>query len=184
VGLFPSVARLNFGLDPTGGGYKLLYIVWGMGAFFGALAVGTWLSRRDTRRLIPFGLLLFSGALGGFAVLTDFVVALPVAFALGFVYFMTATALSSVMQRNLADSERALAMPVWFMAFGGTVPIGNLIAGPIIDQIGARWVLGSGAVFAVFLAWWSNLARLDEEDFLAVEDGGDPFVPVNANRLF
>lgn len=184
VGLFPSVARLNFGLDPTGGGYKLLYIVWGMGAFFGALAVGTWLSRRDTRRLIPFGLLLFSGALGGFAVLSNFVVALPVAFALGFVYFMTATALSSVMQRNLADNERALAMPVWFMAFGGTVPIGNLIAGPIIDAIGARWVLGFGAVFAVFLAWWSNLARLDEEDFLAVEAGGDPFVPVNANRAF
>jgi MFS family permease len=184
VGLFPSVARLNFSLDPTGGGYKLLYIVWGMGAFFGALAVGTWLSRRDTRRLIPFGLLLFSGALGGFAVLSNFIVALPVAFALGFVYFMTATALSSVMQRNLADNERALAMPIWFMAFGGTVPVGNLIAGPIIDAIGARWVLGFGAVFAVFLAWWSNLAHLDEEDFLAVEAGGDPFVPVNANRVF
>jgi MFS family permease len=88
------------------------------------------------------------------------------------------------MQRNLADNERALAMPIWFMAFGGTVPVGNLIAGPIIDAIGARWVLGFGAVFAVFLAWWSNLAHLDEEDFLAVEAGGDPFVPVNANRVF
>ncbi len=184
VGLFPSVARLNFDLDATGGGYKLLYIVWGMGAFFGALAVGTWLSRRDTRRLIPLGLLLFAGALGTFAVLSNFVVALPVAFALGFFYFMTATALSSVMQRNLADGERALAMPVWFMAFGGTVPIGNLIAGPIMDQIGARWVLGFGAAFAVLLAWWANLARLDRADFLPVEHGGEPFVPVNANRLF
>lgn len=184
VGLFPSVARLNFDLDPEGNGYRLLYITWGLGAFFGALAVGTWLSRRDTRRLVPFGLLLFAAALGVFSVLSSLTVALPVSFALGFVYFMTATALASVMQRNLADNERAMAMPLWFMAFGGTVPLGNLIAGPIMDSIGARWVLGFGALFAVGLSWWSNLARLDEDDFLPVDDGGEPFVPVNANRLF
>jgi MFS family permease len=184
IGLFPSVARLNFGLDPEGGAYKLLYIVWGLGAFLGALAVGTWLAHRDTRRLIPFGLLLFAGCLGTFAVLSDWRVALPVAGALGFVYFMTATALASVMQRNLADHERGAAMPLWFMAFGGTVPLGNLVAGPIMDAVGARWVLGVGAVFAVALASWSNLAQLAPDDFLAVEEGGEPFVPVNANRLF
>jgi MFS family permease len=184
VGLFPSVARLNFGLDPEGGEYKLLYIVWGLGAFLGALAVGTWLAHRDTRRLIPFGLLLFAVCLGVFSLLGTWWVALPFACALGFVYFMTATALSSVMQRNLADHERAQAMPLWFMSFGGTVPVGNLIAGPIMDAVGARWVLGFGAAFAVVLAGWSNLATLDEDDFLPVEDGGEPFVPVNANRLF
>ena len=75
-------------------------------------------------------------------------------------------------------------MPLWFMAFGGTVPIGNLIAGPIMDEIGARWVLGAGAAFAVALAWYANLARLDESDFLPEGDGGEPFVRVNANRLF
>lgn len=184
IGLFPSVARLNFGLDARGGEYKLLYIAWGLGAFFGALAVGTWLAHRDTRRLIPFGLLLFAVCLGTFTVLSDWRLAIPVATALGFVYFMTATALASIMQRNLADHERATAMPLWFMAFGGTVPVGNLIAGPIMDAYGARWVLAVGAVFAVALAAWSNLARLDEPDFLPVEDGGEPFVPVNANRLF
>lgn len=184
IGLFPSVARLNFGLDPEGPEYKLLYIVWGLGAFFGALAVGTWLAHRDTRRLIPFGLLLFAICLGAFSFLADWRLALPVAGALGFVYFMTATALASVMQRNLADHERGSAMPLWFMAFGGTVPLGNLIAGPIMDAVGARWVLGFGAAFAVVLAMWANLAPLDEVDFLPVEEGGEPFVPVNANRLF
>lgn len=184
IGLFPSVARLNFGLDPEGGEYKLLYIVWGLGAFLGALAVGTWLAHRDTRRLIPFGLLLFAISLGAFTLLSDWRLALPVAGALGFVYFMTATALASVMQRNLADHERAAAMPLWFMAFGGTVPLGNLIGGPIMDAVGSRWVLGAGAVFAVALATWANLAPLDADDFLPVADGGEPFVPVNANRLF
>lgn len=184
VGLFPSVARLNFGIDPEGNAYRLLYVVWGLGAFLGALAIGTWLSRRDTRRLIPLGLLTFAGCLAMFSLLTDWRVALPVAGALGFAYFLTATALASVMQRNLADPERGSAMPLWFMAFGGTVPIGNLIGGPIMDSIGARWVLGFGAVFAVALAGWANLARLDEDDFLPEDEGGEPFVPVNANRLF
>jgi MFS family permease len=184
IGLFPSIARLNFGLDPVGGEYKALYIVWGLGAFFGALAVGTWLAHRDTRRLIPFGLILFALCLGVFTMTSNWVVGLPVAAALGFVYFMTATALASVMQRNLADHERASAMPLWFMSFGGTVPVGNLVAGPIMDAYGARWVLGVGAVFAIGLAWWSNLAALDRSDFLSVDDGGEPFVPVNANRLF
>ena len=184
IGLFPSVARLNFGLDPEGSEYKMLYIVWGLGAFFGALSVGTWLSNRDTRRLIPLGLLAFAVCLGGFNALDSWVLALPIAAALGFVYFMTATALSSVMQRNLGDHERAAAMPLWFMSFGGTIPLGNLIAGPIMDSVGARWVLAFGAVFALWLAWWSNLARLDEGDFLAEDDGGEPFRPVNANRMF
>jgi MFS family permease len=184
VGLFPSVARLNFGLDPEGAEYKLLYIVWGLGAFLGALAVGTWLARRDTRRLIPLGMLGFAGCLGTFALLDSWVLALPVAAALGFVYFMTATALASVMQRNLADHERGSAMPLWFMAFGGTVPIGNLIFGPVMDSIGARWVLGIGAVCALTLSWWGDLRRLDSVDFLPEHDGGEPFRPVNANRLF
>ena len=184
IGLFPSVARLNFGLDPEGAAYKFLYVVWGMGAFFGALAVGTWLSRFDVRRLIPLGLISFSVFLAVFAVLPDVGPAMPVAMGLGFVYFMTATALASVMQQNLADAERAAAMPMWFMAFGGTIPLGNLIAGPIMDAIGARWVLGFGAAFAVYLAWWANLGRLDADDFLPVELGGEPFRPVNANRVF
>jgi predicted MFS family arabinose efflux permease len=184
IGLFPSVARLNFGIDATGGSYKLLYVVWGFGAFFGALAVGTWLANFDKRRLIPIGLLAFSVFLAIFSVMSSVMVALPVAATLGFVYFMTATALASVMQQNLADNERASAMPLWFMAFGGTIPIGNLIAGPIMDAIGARWVLAFGAVFAVFLAWWGNLGHLDEDDFLPEHAGGEPFKPVNANRLF
>ena len=129
-------------------------------------------------------MLLFAGAIGTFALLDNWMLALPVAGALGFVYSMTATALASVMQENLADGERGAAMPLWFMAFGGTVPIGNLVFGPLMDAVGARWVLVIGAVSALALAWWSDLKRLDEDDFLPVDHGGEPFRPVNANRLF
>ncbi len=106
-----------------------------------------------------------------FAVLRSPVAAFPVAAALGFVYFMTATALVTVLQENLLDRERASVMPLWFMAFGGTIPFGNLIAGPIMDAIGARWVLGVGALTAVALSRWTDLDRLTPDDFLPVDEG-------------
>jgi hypothetical protein len=53
-------------------------------------------------------------------------------------------------------------MSLWFMAFGGTVPLGNLVFGPVIDAIGARWVLLGGAAWALWLAYWCNIEALDE----------------------
>ena len=92
------------------------------------------------------------------------------AFVLGFAYFLTATSLITIFQENLADTERAIVMPLWFMAFGGSIPIGNLLFGPVIDAIGARWVLGLGAARRRrSLAWWCDLApRLDARTSTAV----------------
>ncbi len=174
VGLFPSVARLNFGLDPTGAEYKLLYVVWGSGALFGALAVGSWLANVDKRRLVPWGFSAFAACLTAFALVRSPAPAYPIGFALGFVYFMTATCMITVIQQNLTDAERGSVMPLWFMSFGGTVPVGNLIAGPIVDQVGARWVLLAGAAFALFLAWWTDLGRLGRDAFLSEDLGGAP----------
>src|SRR5690606_29091182 len=112
----------------------------------------------------------------------------PLAFAvaavLGFAYFAVATALASIFQQNLANTERATVMPLWFMAFGGTVPFGNLIGGPIVDRIGARPVMLFGAVVALVLAELFDLRKLTEGDFLPVDLGGDPFTPVNPSRIF
>ena len=53
-------------------------------------------------------------------------------------------------------------MALYIMSFGGTVPIGNMIFGPLIDQFGARTILLFGAAWAVFLAWWCDVKKLDE----------------------
>lgn len=166
IGLFPSVARRNYGIEPDSGQYKALYTTWGLGALLGALAVATVLSHVSRRRLIVDGFVVFGVALAVFAVVRTPGPAFPVAFVVGFAYFMTTTALMTVFQENLADHERAAAMPLWFMSFGGTIPIGNLIFGPVVDAIGARWVLALGAVAACWLAWWCDLGRLRPGDFL------------------
>jgi MFS family permease len=167
VGLFPSVARRNFGVDVSSPSYNLLYTVWGVGACLGALAVGTVLAHIDRRRLIVVGFGVFAVSLAGFAVVRSVGPAYPIGFVLGFAYFLTATAMITVFQENLADTERAVVMPLWFMSFGGTIPIGNLIFGPVMDAVGARPVLLVGAVVAVGLARWCDLRRLPASAFYA-----------------
>lgn len=178
IGLFPSVARLNFGVSAAGSTYKWLYVVWGSGAFFGALAVGSWLASYDKRRLVPIGFTTFGISLAAFALVRSAGPAFPIAFVLGFVYFMTATCMITVLQQNVTDGERGSVMPLWFMSFGGTIPIGNLLAGPAMDRWGSRPVLLVGAAFALFLAWWTDLGRLQVDAFLPESEGGAPYSPM------
>jgi len=177
VGLFPSVAELNFGIAAESSSYRWLYATWGLGAFFGAISVGTFLSRFHRRVLIVRGFTGFGIALAVFSQLRDSTSPFLVGFVLGFFYFMTATAITTSLQLNLRNGERASVMPLWFMVFGGTVPVGNLIGGVLFEVIGARPVLFAGAVWAIFLAWWLDLRRQPPSAFLSEADGGEAPIP-------
>lgn len=161
VGLFPAVADMNFGIDGSSATYKWLYAIWGLGAMFGALAVGTVLAQRDKRRLAQQGFFVFSLLLAGFALVRTPLLAFITGFFLGMAYFATTTALMTVLQSRLEMAVRARVLALWFMAFGGTVPLGNMLFGPVMDSIGARPVLLLGAVWSLFLAWWCNTEKLE-----------------------
>ncbi len=161
VGLFPAVARLNFGIEGSSATYKWLYATWGLGAALGGLAIGTVFVGWDKRTLIRVFFAVFAVFLALFAVIRIPWPAFPVGFCLGLSYFGSTTSLLTVLQSRLEDAVRGRVMSLWFMAFGGTVPIGNLIFGPVMDAVGARWVLLVGAGWAAFLAWWCNIARIE-----------------------
>lgn len=175
IGLFPAVAEMNFGIEARSNTFKWLYATWGLGAMLGALAIGTLLVGWDVRRVIRGGFAAFGVLLGIFAVVRTPWAAFVVGFGLGIAYFATTTAMLTMFQARLADNERGRVMALWFMAFGGTVPLGNLIFGPVIDVVGARWVLLLGAVWAGVLAWWLNDARLGPST--ASEDVDHAFKP-------
>ena len=48
----------------------------------------------------------------------------------GYAYFVVITSLSTVLQQHVDDAVRGRVMALWIMGFGGTVPVGVLIAGP------------------------------------------------------
>ena len=178
VGLFPAIARLNFGIIERSTTYNWLYATWGLGACLGGLAVGTVFVDWDKRRLIRDGFGLFAISMTAFALAREPIGAFIAGFVLGIAYFGTTTSMLTVLQSRLHDHERGRVMSLWFMAFGGTVTIGLLIAGPIVDAIGARWVLLGGAVWAGFLWWWCDVAKIDRST--GYQERGELFEPGNA----
>ncbi len=157
VGLFPAIAERQLGLESDSLGYGLLYATFGLGACLGALAVGTVLAERLKAGLVRPGLVAFGTSLGVLALVRQPAPAFVVLFVVGALYFGTTTAMLTVLVSTLDDAVRGRVMALWFMAFGGTVPLGALAFGPLLDATSAALVLGVGAVVAVALGWWCDL---------------------------
>jgi len=151
IGQMPVVAADNLAIQPRSTAYGLLYACFGLGAVIGALSVGTILAGRRLDRLARVGLLGFAAALAVFSVLRSALPGYPVILLVGMMYFLTVTSLSTVLQSALEDHQRGRVMALWIMGFGGTVPLGNLIAGPVIEVTSVTTVLLAGALLAVLL---------------------------------
>jgi MFS family permease len=157
VGQMPTVADLNLGIAAKSQEYGTLYTAFGTGALLGALSIGTILAGRDLVKVTRNGLVLFAVFLTGFSFVRSPALAYPSVALVGLAYFAVITSLSTVLQERLDDKDRGRVMALWIMGFGGTVPIGNLIAGPAIEATSVTAVLLFGAVVAVLLAGYARL---------------------------
>jgi MFS family permease len=158
VGQMPTIAAENLGLAPTSVGYGVLYATFGTGALVGALSIGTVLASRSKPRLVRIGLVGFAVSLAVFAVLRSPTPAYPAVGALGFFYFGMITSLSTTLQQRLDDAVRGRVMALWIMGFGGTVGLGQLVAGPIIEHTSITAVMLVGALMAVALAVYADVS--------------------------
>jgi predicted MFS family arabinose efflux permease len=161
VGLYPEVAETNFGITKPGT-YLLLYAVWGLGATLGALTIGTFLSAHSKALIARYSLGVFAVLLAVFALIRSAPLAFLVSPALGFVYFLVITALSTIMQEHLEDEVRGRIMAIWIMSFGGTVPIGVYVGGLMISALGMTisQVMFVGVAAAAALAWYCDLVKV------------------------
>jgi MFS family permease len=160
VGLMPVIAEKSFAIGPKSWQYGVLYACFGLGAALGAVSVGTVFARVSKVKLLRPAFLAFAAVLSVFALLRTSALAYPVALLLGYAYFVAITALSTLIQSHLVDEERGRVMALWIMGFGGTVPVGVLVAGWIGHTVSITVVILAGAVWAVVLAAWSNADSL------------------------
>jgi MFS family permease len=157
VGQLSVVAAENLGIGSDTAGYGLLYATFGVGALLGALSIGTVLAGQPRPKLVRIGMFGYAVVLAVFAVLRTPAPAFPVVAVLGFFYFAMVTALNTTMQERLDNAVRGRVMALWIMGFGGTVGIGNLLAGSIIDATSVTAVLLVNAVVALFLTWYADV---------------------------
>lgn len=152
IGLMPVIAARNLHLDVNGLAYGLLFACFGLGAAIGAIAVGSVLVGYRRDRIITIGLAIFGAALLAFGLMRSAGPAYPVVFLVGVFYFATVTTLSTRLQEHLEDAVRGRVMALYMMGFGGTVPVGLLAAGPVVDATSVGTVLVIGAAIAGILA--------------------------------
>jgi MFS family permease len=135
----PVLAENNLGIDPKSAAYGVLYGCLGLGAVVGSLSIGTVFAQSSKRRIVRRGLL-------GFSV---FVVALALVRVPG--------PLSTLLQEQLDDRVRGRVMALWVMSFGGTVPIGSLVAGAVIEATSITVVMLFSAACAALLSGYAYL---------------------------
>jgi MFS family permease len=159
VGQFPVVAEVNLGIEGDSVAYGVLYGCLGIGAVIGALSIGTVFSQRSKAAIVPRALIAYSIVLAVFALVRTPALGYPIVLVVGLAYFAFITSLSTVLQADLPDHERGGVMALWIMGFGGTVPIGNLIAGPIIEATSITAVMLIGAACALALSFYARFDR-------------------------
>ena len=183
IGQFATVVERSFGTTSKRT-YLILFSTWGFGAALGALSIGTVLAGRDKRRLVSGFFVAFALALAAWSFAGSPIVAAPIAFALGFTYFGSTTAMSSVLQAHLDFRRRAPVMALWFMAFGGTVPFGAMWGGWAMDHWSVRGTLLIGATWLAVLAMAARdlPARSDAWRARAANEPGSMLVPFDATN--
>ncbi len=161
VGIMPLVAQYNLSIPSSSATYGFLYAAFGLGAALGALTVGSVFAQRSKVALLRPGFVLFAVSLAAFGLVRNVPAAFVVVCVLGYMYFLVVTCLSTILQKQLRDEERGRVMALWIMAFGGTVPLGVLVAGPFSKSHSTE-VLLVGAVWALVLALFSGARSLRE----------------------
>jgi MFS family permease len=155
--LMPTLASENLGMNTRSLAYGLLFAAFALGAALGALSIGTVLVGRSKPRIVRVGLASFGVLLSVFALAREPTLAYPVAFAVGLSYFAVVTSLSTILQAHLSDVVRGRVMAIWMMAFGGTVPVGVLVAGQVAEATSITTVVLAGAIVALALAAYADL---------------------------
>jgi MFS family permease len=113
------------------------------------------------RRAVQIGFAVTAIALVGIGVSKNTSGAFVFFFLVGFGYFLATTSMTAVLQTYLEPHQRGRILAVWFMCFGGVVPVGTLVFSRFVDEFGARWLILFGGAVSGFLAYWCDLVRVE-----------------------
>jgi len=144
MGMPYSVLMPVFAKDIFHGGshiYGFLMGASGVGALCGAIYLASKKSVLGLEKMIPLSAGLFGIGLAAFSMSHFFPLSMLLMVATGFGMIMQMACSNTILQTITDDDMRGRVMSFYTMAFMGTAPFGNLLAGSLASAIGAPFTL-------------------------------------------
>lgn len=133
-------------------GYGLIFGCIGLGLAIGSFQAGTWVERRSVGSVYAVSILLQAIGIAAAAVAPNVWVSLP-CFVLAGIGNGTAVVCNSLLvQRGAPDELRGRVFTVIMSVNYAVYGLGFVIAGPLTDSVGPRWVFGGVAVVLGFVS--------------------------------
>ena len=158
--LTPMFARDIFGGDARVLGY--LMSASGIGALLGAVYLGTRATIRGLGTVVALGSGLMGAGLLAFACSRVLPLSLMCLGVVGLGGVLTMASSNTIVQSIVEEHRRGRVMSIFTMAFTGTMPLGNLLAGWIAGRAGASvtLIISSIVCMAVAVVFYVRLPRL------------------------
>jgi len=148
--LIPIYARDIFHLGATG--LAWLMGTAGAGAFCGAALLTILGDFRRKGWFVLSGSLAFGISVMAFALSTRLTLSYLFLFSLGFSIVTSIAAANTLLQQLVTDQMRGRVMSMFILAFMGTMPIGNILAGSASHRFGVPHTLAAGGFVIVIFA--------------------------------
>jgi MFS family permease len=134
-------------------GFGLMLASAGFGLVFGSLTVGAFLDRKEPARVYVTGLGMMAVGIGAAAVAPNVWIAAPCVVISGAGNGVALVCNALLVQRGAPDRLRGRVFTVLMSSNYAVLGLGMALAGPLTDQVGARWVWGGSACLAAFAAF-------------------------------
>lgn len=126
----------------------------GVGAVFAGVYLASRRSVIGLGRVIALGAGLFGAALIAFSLVSQLWLAMVLLPFAGFGMMAVMAGSNTALQTLVDDDKRGRVMAFFTMAFMGTAPLGNLIAGFVAEHLGVRLTVAIGGGACVVSAGW------------------------------
>jgi MFS family permease len=144
------LAKVSF--DAGDFGYGLLLATAGFGLVFGSLSAGAWLERRELPNVYVAGYVLMAIGIGLAALSPNVWVAAGCVIVSGVGNGVAVVCNAVLVQRGAPDAMRGRVFTVLMSSNYAVLGLGMVLAGPLVNEFGARWVWGVSACLSALAA--------------------------------
>jgi MFS family permease len=145
------LAEVSF--DSGAFGFGLLVGATGVGLVFGSFVAGGWLERWALHNVYGASIAMTAFGIGGAAIAPSVWVAAAFVVILGFGNGAAVVCNALLVQRGVPDHVRGRAFTLIMSSNYALLGLGMVVAGPLTDLIGPRWLWGGAALVAAVAAF-------------------------------